>query len=146
MSVTCPSCGHEFPLIPQSRGEIEDRAREDARIAASAVYEAERRAMMELRRQRLVAIADAVARFYYLTLDVMIATSRTSRQAWPRQVAVYLMAMADPDVTQSEIAEVIRRDRSTVSTSIRVVRDRMGSDDEFADGVRQCAAALGIAA
>ena len=85
----------------------------------------------------LEAIQDAVCERFRITRDELLSTSRAARLVWPRQVAMYL-ARENTDLTFPDIARRFGgRNHTTVMHAVRRTADRLTSDREAYDTVRE---------
>jgi chromosomal replication initiator protein len=85
----------------------------------------------------LEAIQDAVCDAFAITRDELLSPSRAARLVWPRQVAMYL-ARENTDLTFPDIARRFgRRNHTTVMHAVKRTADRLTSDREAFDTVRE---------
>jgi chromosomal replication initiator protein len=97
-----------------------------------------------LRRRAAPTIDDVkatVARHYQLSVEQLESVSRTSRVAWPRQVAIHLAR----DLTGASlpaIGEAFHRNHSTVVHACKRVSERCQTDQQAVDEISVLAALL----
>jgi chromosomal replication initiator protein len=90
----------------------------------------------------LETIQDAVCEAFAITRDELLSPSRSARLVWPRQVAMYL-ARETTDLTFPDIGRRFGgRNHTTVMHAVRRAADRLTSDREAFDTVRQLTARL----
>jgi chromosomal replication initiator protein len=85
----------------------------------------------------LEAIQDAVCEAFHITREELLSSSRAARLVWPRQVAMYL-ARETTDLTFPDIARRFGgRNHTTVMHAVKRAGDRLTTDREAFDTVRQ---------
>jgi len=85
----------------------------------------------------LEAIQDAVCDTFHITRDELLSPSRAARLVWPRQIAMYL-ARENTDLTFPDIARRFGgRNHTTVMHAVKRAADRLATDREAFDTVRQ---------
>jgi chromosomal replication initiator protein len=85
----------------------------------------------------LEAIQDAVCETFHITREELLSPSRAARLVWPRQVAMYL-ARETTDLTFPDIARRFGgRNHTTVMHAVRRAADRLTTDQDAFDTVRQ---------
>jgi chromosomal replication initiator protein len=85
----------------------------------------------------LEAIQDAVCDAFAITRDELMSPSRAARLVWPRQVAMYL-ARENTDLTFPDIAQRFgRRNHTTVMHAVKRTAERLTSDRDAFDTVRE---------
>jgi len=85
----------------------------------------------------LEAIQDAVCDTFHITRDELLSPSRAARLVWPRQVAMYL-ARENTDLTFPDIARRFGgRNHTTVMHAVKRTADRLTTDREAFDTVRE---------
>ena len=85
----------------------------------------------------LEAIQDAVCDAFHITRDELLSPSRAARLVWPRQVAMYL-ARENTDLTFPDIARRFGgRNHTTVMHAVKRTADRLTTDREAFDTVRE---------
>ena len=85
----------------------------------------------------LEAIQDTVCDAFAITHDELVSPSRAARLVWPRQVAMYL-ARENTDLTFPDIARRFGwRNHTTVMHAVKRTADRLTSDREAFDTVRE---------
>jgi chromosomal replication initiator protein len=84
----------------------------------------------------LEAIQDAVCETFHITREELLSPSRAARLVWPRQVAMYL-ARENTELTFPAIARRFGgRNHTTVMHAVKRAAERLGSDREAFDTVR----------
>jgi chromosomal replication initiator protein len=85
----------------------------------------------------LEAIQDAVCERFRITRDELLSSSRAARLVWPRQIAMYL-ARENTDLTFPDIARRFGgRNHTTVMHAVKRTADRLTTDPEAYDTVRE---------
>jgi chromosomal replication initiator protein len=85
----------------------------------------------------LEAIQGAVCDAFHITRDELLSSSRAARLVWPRQVAMYL-ARENTDLTFPDIARRFGgRNHTTVMHAVKRAADRLTTDREAFDTVRE---------
>ena len=85
----------------------------------------------------LDAIQDAVCERFSITREELLSASRVARLVWPRQVAMYL-ARENTDLTFPAIARRFGgRNHTTVMHAVKRTADRLTSDRDAYDTVRE---------
>ena len=88
------------------------------------------------------AIQDAVCEAFAISRDELLSTSRSARLVWPRQIAMYL-ARETTNLTFPDIGRRFGgRNHTTVMHAVRRTADRLTTDREAFDTVRQLTARL----
>ena len=89
------------------------------------------------------AIQQAVCETFAITVDELLSTSRSARLVWPRQVAMYL-ARENTDLTFPDIGRRFGgRNHTTVMHAVKRTADRLTTDREAFDTVRELTERLG---
>jgi chromosomal replication initiator protein len=83
------------------------------------------------------AIQSAVCDAFAITVDELLSTSRSARLVWPRQVAMYL-ARENTNLTFPDIGRRFGgRNHTTVMHAVKRTADRLTTDREAFDTVRE---------
>ena len=89
------------------------------------------------------AIQDAVCEAFAITVDELLSPSRAARLVWPRQVAMYL-ARENTNLTFPDIGRRFGgRNHTTVMHAVKRTADRLATDREAFEAVRELTERLG---
>jgi chromosomal replication initiator protein len=92
------------------------------------------------------AIQDAVCDTFSITVDELLSSSRAARLVWPRQVAMYL-ARENTNLTFPDIGRRFGgRNHTTVMHAVKRTADRLTTDRDAFDTVRELTERLGAPA
>jgi chromosomal replication initiator protein len=90
----------------------------------------------------IVDVQDAVCERFGITREELLSASRTARLAWPRQVAMYLAREHTSETLPAIGAAFGGRNHTTVMHAVRRTEERMSSDGEAYEAVRDLTARL----
>ena len=85
----------------------------------------------------LAQIQSAVAEFYEISVSELVSSSRQSRVAWPRQVAIYLTRELTTNSLQSIGRAFGGRNHGTILHACKRVGDRVNSDRHLSADLEQ---------
>ena len=81
-------------------------------------------------------IIEAVSTKFGVSKDDILSSKRNKEIATARHVCVYI-AREITSLSQAQIAKILNRDRSTLVSSEKFVKDRMAEDNEFALDIKE---------
>jgi chromosomal replication initiator protein len=86
--------------------------------------------------KRFDDILSAVSTKYSVTRDDILSSKRNKEIAFARHICVYI-AREITSLSQAQIAKILNRDRSTLVSSEKLVKDTMDKDQSFAYDIKE---------
>ena len=81
-------------------------------------------------------IIEAVSTKYGISKEDILSSKRNKEIALARHICVYI-AREVTSLSQAQIAKILNRDRSTLVSSEKFVKDKMNEDNEFALDIKE---------